>query len=563
MVSRTKPLADSPTAEPGSGTSARLDDPTASAPRWAFGLALGFVLTHALLGWLFRLPAVTIRNDDGLYILLSHSIRALQYRDTHLIGAPWHAQYPPGYPVLLGGFAGIFGDHVDVYILPGLLLSTLGIALLFDLIRRVWSWPMALAVGGLAALQPDLIRYAGAIVSESSYFGLVMVALWIVTTRPPTRGWLIAAGGVTIASALVRSNGVALVAALGLVWMLERRWRAVLVYGAASALTVGVWFLWTAVAPTKIAGRSYVADAMLATAAETDTLNRFERLVANTLRYVQVDFGNALPLPVIPGTPLDNAFTAAMFGLALPLGLWLAWRRWRIGALYFALYIGVLLIWPWRKVRFVTPVEPILLLLVVAALVYVAQRWSRVVGFGMLGVLLAGNLYQTARDLEDIAGQVAPCRTAEARARLACFNERQRGYVQAARFAGEHTPPDARFIVGKEATFGYYSGRQAQYSVVAREDTAGYLSHMARLGIDYAVLGHTSNSDARELGADLAGICSELMLVQGFEGSSYLFRRRGPGDDPADRAACGAVAAFLADTLPPSQPPFHLERGGQ
>ena len=62
-----------------------------------------------------------------------------------------------------------------------------------------------------------------------------------------------------IGAALTRSASVTLVAALALLWVLRRQWRAFVALSVAAALTVGPWLVWTVVAPHKVAGRSYIA----------------------------------------------------------------------------------------------------------------------------------------------------------------------------------------------------------------------------------------------------------------------------------------------------------------
>jgi hypothetical protein len=74
------------------------------ARRWvleALGIAAAVAVIH-VLGRFSASFLVGAFNDDGVYVVLGKAIAQGEgYRSIHLIGAPVHVRYPPGFPLLL------------------------------------------------------------------------------------------------------------------------------------------------------------------------------------------------------------------------------------------------------------------------------------------------------------------------------------------------------------------------------------------------------------------------------------------------------------------------------
>ena len=108
-------------------------------------------------------------NDDATYLLLARSLRQFSYRDIHIFGAPVHSQYPPAYPALLALTGGGLGLDLTWPSLTSVALSTIALALIFDLARRVMPIGFALVLLTLLAINAPLLSYAGAVRSEIPY----------------------------------------------------------------------------------------------------------------------------------------------------------------------------------------------------------------------------------------------------------------------------------------------------------------------------------------------------------------------------------------------------------
>ena len=166
------------------------------------------------------------------------------------------------------------------------------------------------------------------------------------------------AGALVIAGALTRSIGVVLILTALFAWAIKRRWLAVGWLAFASALTVGVWLGWTAMAPAQLAGQSYLGDATQVSPApapapvpastddsvvveprppsiavpappspaETRPTSLAATLVArvrhNLPGYVARGLPQAIEIPAIPGTRLDNWGWLVVLGCFGLVGTW-------------------------------------------------------------------------------------------------------------------------------------------------------------------------------------------------------------------------------------------------
>jgi len=134
--------------------------PTRSFNKAIWGAAIGLLGLHVILAWLLR-DQIGMGNDDAMYIQLSRSLRVFGYREEFLIGAPWHSQYPPFYPLLLAAISTLAGERVDVLIAASTLLSAGALLLIFDAVRRLWSPLLALMVLTVGAVNYFLLEAAG------------------------------------------------------------------------------------------------------------------------------------------------------------------------------------------------------------------------------------------------------------------------------------------------------------------------------------------------------------------------------------------------------------------
>jgi hypothetical protein len=346
---------------------------------WLAGLATLVAAIHAIE----PLP-VGVFYDDAQYLVLAKSLASGNgYRFLNLPGMPLATHFPPGYPVflaLLWRIAPAFPENVAVFKFANAVLLALVAVLASRYAERQLGVPRALAcVAGLAgaATIPSLVL-SSSIMSEPLFLALLFPLLaWSegVTHadddgRADRDAFLLGLGAGALT--LVRTHGIALVAAIVLVLLLRRRWRGAAVAASASTVVLAPWMLWVSLhndaLPALVRGAygSYVAWLLAGWRAEG------WRLLAVTLP----DNIATVVMTIVRSTaagphPLLEALAGALyFGLSIPGAVhW--WRRARITMLFVAFYFVIVLVWPFSPLRFVWAIWPLLMLFPAAGIVSV------------------------------------------------------------------------------------------------------------------------------------------------------------------------------------------------
>lgn len=533
---------------------------TASVPRPALTTGVLLLALHAALAWSIRSPTLATGGDDAMLLALARALRGGSYAELWTLGAPTHAMYPPGYPVLLA-FLGATGPAaLPLALALGIALSTAMLALTALLAARVSPW-LGVALLLVGATNPQVLGVTSRVSTEPAFGALLATMLVLAAASGDgARRWgLTAACG--ILAALTRSIGVALIAALLLEFALRRRGRSVMVLAAVSALTVGAWLAWTASAPRLDAGSSYIADALYtppaARPAEAPMVTPpspslvsvlAERVRRNASGYLRWTLPVAIAQPMWPGTPTDNVVWLAITLGAGGIGFgWWA-RRQRIVALAVMAYVGVLLMWPYQYARFLAPIVPLLLLGLLTGVWWAGRRWAspRVAWVGvwtLAGVLtLSGAQAHLVRRAE-----IAGCdRDGEPRRSLACVGPKQRDFFAAIEVARDSSAADAPVLASKPATVWTFSGRPSlplDEALRARDPDA-FVALLQDTGVELVLLNHV-HIQQWALAPMLEARCNAFALVRAFETHAAVLRvlpRDAPDRSPAQSAAaCDAI----------------------
>jgi hypothetical protein len=512
-------------------------------------------------------PAITTGNDDAVYLLLARALRSGRYADLFYVGVPTHSQYPPIYPGFLALLGSIFGEQLSLFLAANILLSITALALFFSVARRREP-RIALLALGVCAVNPILLAMAGALRSEPLCMALTAVALWLADRPVPSTRIRLGSAASAIGAALTRSASVTLVAALAILWAIQRQWRAFATLLVAAALTIGPWLMWTLVAPQKVVGRSYMADATLLTpapqppksgAATTDTTPAPEpqrvtppssaglgsaligRVKQNLPAYALSSLG-ILALPTMSGTRVDNALwliVVAGFGV---VGLWGMWRWWT-GACLALLCQGALLVfWPYVLSRYLAPVLP----LAIIALIFGASRVGGLVprvkgGLVLPAALVAAILLGATPVVGGMKTAAADCRSTATEQRARCGSPEERAFFEATAFIASSTPETARFLTAKEGAFYYYAHRQVIpiYGVLSGE-VKNILPYLAENGGEYVFLSHLK-VDEWAIARPLQAICSDFDLVHSWGATTVLLRVHKGAEN---KSACEAIRAY-------------------
>lgn len=519
---------------------------------WVTAIAL--VAVYVVLAWLQRVPAVTTRNDDALYILLAREVASFSYAQEWLLGAPIHAQYPPGFPTWLALLRSTAGEHLGVFAVGNILLVSGGLLLVFDVVRRHWPPVVGVLFLAVAAVSPPLHDAGARILSEGPYFFLTAAALWLAVVKPTGTPWI----GMTIAAAvtasLTRSIGLTLIMALGVCWLIQGRRRRVMVLAAAALVLVGSWLTWTVVAPDKFIGGNYVAEMVRDPTGPIRTI--WHRLVHHAMAYWTRGVPHSLPLVTIPGTLLDNLVWLLLTTTLAILGVLRLWRLWCGAALYLVGYAGLLLVWPWVDSRLLIPVMPFLTVLLLASLgsPWIQGRWRHAhhAAIALLLLGIAGGVVQ--QGVPQIKARVQ-CDRSRPLTAPGCFNDDQRSFFAGASWVNDHLPVDEVVVSAKESTFAYYSDRTVLHPrLVPTSNGTAFLDGMLAVGVHYVFLDRIHPMNRRRIGPLLLPVCGRLRVVASFPPRTYLLSvvRPTTGQDPEAEAqsACEALEYFTENLKP-------------
>lgn len=509
------------------------------------------LVVHLFLAWKFRVWGITTGDDDAGYLLLARALRAGNYRELHDVGLLIGAKYPPGYPAMLALVSLFTGENITAFLVISMISSAVGLWLAYDAIRRVWGYTLGVLVLTLAALNPFVILNAGRLMSEAPFMALLMLMLWATVRQPQTTGLAIVAGAAAIVGGLTRSAGITLAPALGLYWLLQRRIRAVIVFGIASVLTVGAWTAWIISAPSAKERDLYVADAVAFVGKGSSVPVMFARRSLNNVKeYVTQFVPNALSVPTVSGTAIDNVIVIVLLGVCLAVGAFLVWRRWRVVVLFLAVYGTLLVVWAFAIDRFVEPLLPLILLVVlVGASGTLAWRSRRAAAALVLAIVLAIGLRSAVTDVE-VLQAAATCDRSNPTESAGCVSPDETAFFQAARFVGQTTEPNAVVVTAKPRPFYYYSGRRTvNQNIVLSRPPAETADAVRSSGARYVLITELGFWP-KEFRENITAACESFTVVREFPPRAILLRLRDASS--AEPSACAVLRAPLKPA--PSSP---------
>ncbi len=192
---------------------------------------------------------IDLRWDAGVYYVLGTALQ--QGKGYRLLNEPGEiqaVQYPPGLPLLVAAHQVALGSEEPTVVGQALrwtyAAATLAFVLLGYALARTWLPPLgALAVGAIVALHPWTLFMSDSLFAELP-FGVALLAFLLVCRR--ARGWRgeLAAGALLAVAFLLRTLGVALMAAWVGEALLRRRWRHAAARAALAAVPLVAWQGW-------------------------------------------------------------------------------------------------------------------------------------------------------------------------------------------------------------------------------------------------------------------------------------------------------------------------------
>ncbi|MBA3853427.1 MAG: hypothetical protein C0503_03370 [Gemmatimonas sp.] len=349
---------------------------------------------------------IGVFHDDAVYVLIAKALANGQgFVNPHLPGTPAAIHFPPMFPLLLAGvlkLAPAFPEGLAwIKFVNPLLLAAAAYGMTFGIITWLAVSPLAAALVVVAStVSLPMLVLTNVVISEPMFVAMFVPALF-AAERLRQRGDLVTiviASVLGAALILTRTIGASVVGATLVVLVLERRWRAMLGYGVLVVVLLLPWQLFVSrhagLYPPELTGAygSYLSwvGAGYREHGLTFVADVVEKNLGDMWWYAKVVLTSTLEATALGASAGVVAFALVLGGFAVAL------RRphSRVLALAFALYMGVVIVWPFTVHRFVWTLWPL-----VVALAYVgwcaalrelrAIGRSRVAAAGVgLGVLL-------------------------------------------------------------------------------------------------------------------------------------------------------------------------------
>lgn len=389
-----------------------------------------FIVLGALALYVLRLDHVAgLIGDDAWYVVLAKAIaqgagpRLISAAGPHVLSPV----YPPGFPAILSLVFLIRADFPgNVPLLKIVSIAAmLGVGLLtyrYAVRYRGFSRPIAAAVAFGTVITPALVFLAtSTLMSEDVFLFVELLSVLAIERAAATDAratrWAVLAGALAAASVLIRTAGIAVVAAGAIYLVGVRRWRAAVLFCAVSVLCVAPWSIY---ARTHAATRAQLVDHGGVMA--IDYASWFWTSEAGAVGAKPVGIG---ALPARLGRNLADVAIRDMGGLFMPLlfrtsgesglevvglgppeagrvpsmgaargtqvisfiltalvvaGFVAACRRLTVAEPLVVLTLVMIGLWPFWAFRFVLPLTPFLfgyLVVGVETVTAAAQRWSR------------------------------------------------------------------------------------------------------------------------------------------------------------------------------------------
>ncbi|MCC6930214.1 MAG: glycosyltransferase family 39 protein [Gemmatimonadaceae bacterium] len=533
-------------------------------------------LLHLAIVWLTRVPGIGWGEDDAQYFQLARNLVRFGYHEQWDIAAPLHVRYPPLFPAFLAAVGLPAGWNVDAMLLAVALCSALAVVVFFDAARRVVGVEMALLASILWALNPLMVKTSGWLLSEPLFNLLFVIALWGIAREEEGGRYGVLAGAALSAAALTRTAGLAMVCGLIVWWLFKRRWRRAATLAVVAGGTIGVWLVYSFMAPESESQRLYSADLAKIISSAPQAPPRTngvqhdggaapttvapappptaQRLEQRLLRIATNTLPTVLSFRTVQHTIVDNVAWLVVMVITASVGAWVMLRRWPGAALALGAYLALLTVWTWMMDRYFSPVIPLIYLAMLlgasSLLARLLPRWRTAGVLALVVLLMLGEI----PTLGALTVERSRCDRDQVTTSPGCYPPDERAYLQAAQWVRDSTPPGAVFMASKEAAFFTHAGRRTVNQIAAlREDSATIIAYLRRVGVTHVVVGPVGVRSLRH-GRLMARVCDDLILLRAFPREYAVLRVREPGEARDGGEACDALRSWR-DRVAPADPP--------
>jgi hypothetical protein len=313
---------------------------------------------------------VGVFQDDGIYTVLAKSLASGQgYRYLQMPDAPLATHYPPFYPFLLAGLWKLFPSFpANVTLFKFVNAGFIGLTALlaWRFARRqvgMGPWTAALSVGAFAAGTPMV--FLGVMALSEPMFMAALFPVLMVCERAARGGSTreaLSAGAAGGLLAMIRTLGAVAIPATALVLAWRRQWKAAFLVCLAGGLVMLPWQLWVAAHDSAIhplfVGKYGSYGGWLGEGIRTGGPLYVAQLAWFNFRLLVGQSWEMLGLLTTPeSVRWFGTIAATAFGSA---GWWLLLRRAPVAAWFVAIYMALVISWPFGPSRFTFAIWPVL-----------------------------------------------------------------------------------------------------------------------------------------------------------------------------------------------------------
>lgn len=417
--------------------------------------ALG--LCGLLMGILLFDTNLSLTGDNAQFINLGRSLADGHGLSETIEGEPIpHTKYPFGFPLLLAITDIIFPDNLIALKGLVLLLYAISIPLIYLLIRRFASFPMALGVSALCLVSSLLLDYSHQVMSEIPFLLFSLIALLLLhrAQESNTLSTLAPAIIAIIAAYYIRSTGLILIGTGIIFFALHKKWKKAGLIAIGSFILALPWEIRNA----SLGGTPYINQLLSINPYHPEEgmltfTALIERIIANLDLY---------GLLVIPYTLLPSFIETSYFGgLGLVLSGLLVYAlitgfiKRHLLFVYLTCYLGFHILWPdiWSDTRFLVPVIPILFYAILTSIDELLQLLARALkktasraGIVLFFLLLLGSNILETNYLAEHTGKLQP---------------KWDNYFAAAEWIRDNTDPDVKIACRKPYLINAIANRKA------------------------------------------------------------------------------------------------------
>ncbi len=433
---------------------------------------------------------INLNGDNIYYHILGEALATGQgYVDISNPMTPVHNHYPPGYPFIISIFMRLGFEEISFFNGLNGLFGCLSLLVFYAYLNktgidRKLSFVICLFLG----LNGYFLNYAVINMSEVPYIFFSVCTMYLLASVDYSKRfytdpavWLLLV--CLAAGYYIRTAGIALVVSVLFFLSFRKKWLHLIGIAGGFAVAIAPWYI----RGKRLGGNSYMSQLMMKDPYSPEKgrmgIHDFtERLYENFSRYLTKEIPELLRGDKIMP---DKANVTTIYwiagGIILALiffALWKLRKEQMVVGMYVVLSAGVVLLWPsvWKGVRFIVPLLPVLIFLVVYGVNEVLTLLLKRYGVSWNAyVLCAGCIFMVA----PIKRQVA--------AAEASYPVQFQYYFDLATWTRDYLPDTSVVCCRKPELFYYFSGRKCTNYKYTTNDKE-LLDGMEKMSVDYVVI---------------------------------------------------------------------------